>query len=137
MHCKRIGLFTILYFVIGVNADLKRTECKKARNNFADKNSRFDLCAMQHSVPNLFCTKCVEEYRDQYYRYKDLLAAHDSPMDGPHELCSKEFLETDRFNLIESHYKSAVDLWKSAHCSSRCFLRNRFDDLILKLFFLR
>lgn len=94
------------------------TTCKKMINNFADKNSRFELCGMQHSVPNLFCTNCVEHYRDQYYRHVDLMKAHESPTNGSHQLCSKEFLNTDRFNLIETNFNLAQNLWNDAHCSS-------------------
>lgn len=116
--CRKSALFLAVSLAIIAAIGANKTECKRARNNFADKNSRFEMCAMQHSVPNLFCTQCVEEYRDNFYRYDDLMKAHDSAADGTHQLCSREFLERDRFNLIESHYKASLNLWNDAHCSS-------------------
>lgn len=116
--CRKLALFFALSLASLSAIATNKTECKKARNSFADKNSNFEMCAMQHSVPNIFCTKFVDQYRDNFYRYDDLMKAHDSAANGTHQLCSREFLETDRFNLIESHYKASLNLWNDAHCSS-------------------
>lgn len=100
----------------GVHAE---TLCIKALKNFTHSNSAFEECALNNYVESKVCFNCVAPFIVQKIAYAKLLEAHDSSDKGNHLLCSKQFLNKDKFDLVRNHYEKSKTFWIESSCKRK------------------
>lgn len=85
--------------------------------NVASKNADFTNHAMSNSDPFRVCTdsETFRNYRLTMNFYNELLTSHEP---ANKSLCSDEYLNKNRMNVITQMITNSKNVWESANCDS-------------------
>lgn len=94
-------------------------------NLYAVKTGVFFQCAIQHSQPINYCSKCVHQFYNLTQSYYNLTTF----IDGTN--CRDRYFDLDRINVIETTYTQAWDLWNKGFCSDCYYWPNQLEEPIV------
>ncbi|KAH8379086.1 hypothetical protein KR009_003040, partial [Drosophila setifemur] len=127
---SRFWVFLGILVTLGWQVDLllayKDKICKHLIGELGDGQSKFIYCATTKSVPVNLCLGCELEYHNLRGEFEALLANAN---------CSKQYLNSDRINIVATTQGILTELWQKANCDD-CFQGNNsltYNDLSSEL----